>query len=179
MTLWLQWHFCLGLGVTVGRDICIANCKLQTLVWQFQCPLSLYIYYTVNCGQWSLCAPALEWGYRGKMPLKLWYHHLAHMGRSAVELWHHRVSSRGKYEIIQSERVSKLDKWEGLNDQHLRAGNSTTEGFETANANQGLDQGYISPLFLHSTAPAILSSASILMKANNDSRRKPFLLHWQ
>ena len=25
------------------------------------------------------------------------------------------------------------------------------EGFETANTNQGLDQGHISPLFLHST----------------------------
>ena len=24
-----------------------------------------------------------------------------------------------------------LEKWEGLNGQHLRAGNSTTEGFET------------------------------------------------
>ena len=43
-----------------------------------------------------------------------------------------------------------LEKWEGPNGQHSRAGNSTTEGFETANANQGLDQGHISPLFLHS-----------------------------
>ena len=44
-----------------------------------------------------------------------------------------------------------LEKWEWPNGQHSRAGNSTTEGFETANANQGLDQGHISPLFLHST----------------------------
>ena len=58
-------------------------------------------------------------------------------GESADELWHHRVSWRGKYKIIQSERVSKLEKWEGLNGQHLRAGNSTTEGFETVNGNQG------------------------------------------
>jgi len=44
-----------------------------------------------------------------------------------------------------------LEKWQGPNGQHSRTGNSTTEGFETANANQGLDQGHISPLFLHST----------------------------
>ena len=43
-----------------------------------------------------------------------------------------------------------LEKWEWPNGQHSRTGNSTTEGFETANANQGLDQGHISPLFLHS-----------------------------
>ena len=63
-------------------------------------------------------------------------------GESADELWHHRVSWRGKYKIIQSERVSKLEKWEGL-----RAGNSTTEGFETVNGNQG----HIWPLYPPST----------------------------
>ena len=30
-----------------------------------------------------------------------------------------------------------LEKWEGPNGQHSRAGNSTTEGFETAHAHQG------------------------------------------
>ena len=35
-----------------------------------------------------------------------------------------------------NQRVSKLEKWEGPNGQHSRAGNSTTEGFETVNANQ-------------------------------------------
>ena len=36
---------------------------------------------------------------------------------SAVDLWHHRVSWRGKSKIIQSDRVSKPEKWEGLNGQ--------------------------------------------------------------
>ena len=45
------------------------------------------------------------------------------------------------------ERVCRLQKWEGPNGQPSRAGNSTTEGFETANANQG----HISPLYPPST----------------------------
>ena len=45
------------------------------------------------------------------MSLNYWYQHLGR--RSAVELWHHRVSWRGKYKIIQPERVSKLEKVEG------------------------------------------------------------------
>lgn len=58
------------------------------------------------------------------------------------------------YDIIEfpeegNPKSSKPEKWEGPNGQHSRAGNSTTEGFEIANANQV----HISPLFLHSTAP--------------------------
>ena len=53
---------------------------------------------------------------------------------------------------LSNQIVSKPEEWEGPNGQHSRAGNSTTEGFETVYANQE----DIWPLYPHSTSPILI-----------------------